>query len=174
LWGEFYRLSLNYFETFNLPVQFDIDLNLIHDRYREIQKSIHPDRFASATKVEQQQSLLKSTQVNEAYQALKNPLLRAKHLIGLHYDKEPAALPADFLGQQMEWEEELTEITGLKELASFQENIEMNLQNEINSLAQLLDQDKNWQAAQTSLNKLTFLSNLAAKTEALRFSKSEN
>ena len=90
-----------------------IDSDSLNKNYRLIQKSVHPDRFISATEVEKQQSLIKSTQVNDAYQTLKDPVKRAAYLIGLHYDQDETSLPPEFLMQQMEWEEELEECSCL-------------------------------------------------------------
>lgn len=172
--GELYHLSLNYYEIFNLPVEFNVDLKSLHERYGEIQKSIHPDRFAAATKLEQQHSLVKSTQVNEAYQTLKNNLLRAKYLIELNYKNDPLPLSSDFLMQQMEWEEELEEIKEIEPLIVFKENIKMNVQKETLKLSKLLDQDRNWEDAQISLGELKFLSNLLTKTTELSHTLSDN
>jgi molecular chaperone HscB len=172
--GELYRLSLNYFEIFNLPEQFDTNLKTLHERFSEIQKSVHPDRFASATKLEQQQSLLKSTKINEAYQTLKQPLLRAKYLIELHHQKDAAPLPTDFLMQQMEWEEELEDISELTALIAFEKNIEMTAQEETKRLAELIDQDKDWETAQGSLGKLKFLTALLNKASERLHVLSEN
>ena len=172
--GELYHLSLNYYEIFNIPTEFKIDLKNLHDRYGEIQKSIHPDRFTAATKVEKEQSLIKSTEINEAYQTLKNNLLRAKYLIGLHHENEPLPLSSAFLMQQMEWEEELEEIEGIEPLIVFKENIKMNVQTETTRLSKLLDQDKNWEEAQTSLGQLKFLTNLLKKTTELSYTFSDN
>ena len=172
--GELYHLSLNYYEIFNLPAEFDIDLKNLRERYGEIQKSIHPDRFAAATKVEQQQSLIKSTEINEAYQTLKNNLLRARYLIELHHKNEPSPLSSEFLMRQMEWEEELEEIKEIDPLIAFKENIKMNVQQETTRLSKLLDQDKNWEEAQTSLGQLKFLSNLLKKTTELSYTLSDN
>jgi molecular chaperone HscB len=38
---------MKYFELFAIPVQFDVDLDLINARYLELQKILHPDRHAS-------------------------------------------------------------------------------------------------------------------------------
>ena len=172
--GELYRLSLNYFEIFNLPEQFDTNLKTLHERFSEIQKSVHPDRFASATKLEQQQSLLKSTKINEAYQTLKQPLLRAKYLIELHHQKDAARSPTDFLMQQMEWEEELEDISELTALIAFEKNIEMTAQKETKRLAELIDHDKDWGMAQSCLGKLKFLTALLNKASERLHVLSEN
>ena len=73
-------MTKNYFEIFNLPEKFDIDLVLLQDNYREIQKKIHPDKFTTSTENEKIQSMIKSTQVNDAYLTMKLPL-KSQHMI---------------------------------------------------------------------------------------------
>jgi molecular chaperone HscB len=40
---------MNYFELYNLPEQFAIDLVKLKEHYQTLQKLTHPDRFASAS-----------------------------------------------------------------------------------------------------------------------------
>ena len=47
----------NYFEIFQLPVAFDLDVDELATRYRQLQASVHPDKFASATEHEKRLSL---------------------------------------------------------------------------------------------------------------------
>jgi len=103
-------LTQNYFELFNLPERFQLDLEILQENYRAIQKEIHPDRFATSSENEKVQSMIKSTQANDAYQTLKSPIRRAEYLLQLHgvniHDEKYTAVPQDFLMQQMEWREE--------------------------------------------------------------------
>ena len=98
-------MTQNYFELFNLPERFQLDLEILQENYRAIQKEIHPDRFATSSENEKVQSMIKSTQANDAYQTLKSPIKRAKYILSLHKSVEKITLPPDFLMQQMEWEE---------------------------------------------------------------------
>jgi len=81
-------VTQNYFELFNLPEKFQIDSLKLQKNYRTIQKEIHPDRFATSTENEKTQSMIKSTQVNDAYQTLKSPTKRAKYILSLHRSVE--------------------------------------------------------------------------------------
>ena len=65
-------------------MQFKIDLNRLQQSYRIIQAEIHPDKFVSASQIEKNESLKKSTEVNDAYQTLKNPIKRARYLIKIN------------------------------------------------------------------------------------------
>ncbi len=104
----------NHFELFGLPSDFIIDLSALSERYRQLQKVVHPDRFAQASDLEKRQSMQHSVQINEAYQTLKNPITRAQYLLslrGVHMDaqKETTSDTA-FLMEQMELREALEQI----------------------------------------------------------------
>ena len=97
---------------------------MLNHQYRTLQKTIHPDRFVNATDAEKKQSLQKSTQINDAYQVLKDPIKRASHIISLHQVLKENTLPPDFLMQQMEWEEEFETINDLEQVQLFSDKID--------------------------------------------------
>jgi molecular chaperone HscB len=153
-------LTQNFFETFNLPVLFNIDIDMLNHQYRTLQKTIHPDRFVNATDAEKKQSLQKSTQINDAYQVLKDPIKRASHIINLHQVFKENTLPPDFLMQQMEWEEELETINDLEQIQLFSDKIEEEKKILMELLAMDLDEKKDWESATNVIGKLKFITNL--------------
>ena len=104
-------MSQNFFTLLKLPEAFVIDLEKLDQNYQDIQKEIHPDRFALFDDETKLESIKKTAQVNDAYQTLKSPIRRAEYLLQLHgvniHDEKYTAVPQDFLMQQMEWREEL-------------------------------------------------------------------
>jgi molecular chaperone HscB len=70
----------NHFRLFGLPEQFALDLDDLSERYLRLRQTVHPDLYATAGEREKRLSLQASTQVNEAYQTLKDPLARARYL----------------------------------------------------------------------------------------------
>jgi len=88
-----------------------VDLAALEARYRELQREVHPDRFAAASPAEQRVSMQLATRVNEAYQTLKSPIARAGYLLELQgVDPEfetNTAMPPEFLAEQMERRERL-------------------------------------------------------------------
>ena len=85
-------MTQNYFELFNLPEKFQIDLEMLQENYRAIQKEIHPDRFATSSENEKVQSMIMSTQTNDGYETLKSPIKRAKYILSLHKSVEKITL----------------------------------------------------------------------------------
>ena len=157
-------MTQNYFELFNLPEKFQIDSVKLQENYRSIQKEIHPDRFATSTENEKVQSMIKSTQVNDAYQTLKSPTKRAKYILSLHKSVEKITLPPDFLMQQMEWEEHLEDIEkNNKELGQFKLAINKKYEEYSLMLSTQIDNDQNWNEAAITIDKLYFVEKLLHK-----------
>jgi|TARA_B100000767_G_scaffold40580_1_gene34296 molecular chaperone HscB len=157
-------LTQNYFELFNLPEKFQIDSVKLQENYRSIQKEIHPDRFATSTENEKTQSMIKSTQVNDAYQTLKSTTKRAKYILSLHKSVEKITLPPDFLMQQMEWEEHLEDIEkNNKELDQFKLAINKKYKEYSLLLSKQIDNDQNWNEAAITIDKLYFVEKLLHK-----------
>ena len=109
-------LTRNHFELFGLPVRFDVDVAGLTERYRELQRVVHPDRHASGTDQQRRLSMQGATLLNEALETLKDPLLRGRYLLRLRgvdpdaRDAQPMA--AHFLMEQMELRERLAELRG--------------------------------------------------------------
>jgi len=107
----------NYFSFFELPAKFDIDLPDLIKRYREIQRVVHPDKFASSPERERLQAVQYAAQVNDAFDILKSPLSRAIHLLrlnGVETEKNATISDPVFLMQQMEMRE-LLEVAATKQ-----------------------------------------------------------
>jgi len=103
--------SKNYFELFGMPVGFVLDTAELASRYRELQRVVHPDRYANATDQERRLSMQGATHINEAFQVLKDPIARARYLLllsGIDVDAEKHnTTDATFLMEQLELREEL-------------------------------------------------------------------
>ena len=108
-------LKQNYFELFGLEPGFEVDLSAIAESYRELQRAVHPDRFASASDQERLLSVQQAAHVNEAYQTLKSPLLRARYLLelqGIALNDTDTTMDPMFLMEQMELRESLAGVAG--------------------------------------------------------------
>ena len=157
-------MTQNYFELFNLPEKFQIDLEMLQENYRAIQKEIHPDRFATSSENEKVQSMIKSTQANDAFQTLKSPIKRAKYILSLHKSVEKITLPPDFLMQQMEWEEHFEAIEkNSSELTEFKSTINKKYKEYSLLISTQIDDDQNWSDAAISIDKLYFIEKLLQK-----------
>jgi len=107
-------ISKDYFDLFGLPVSYNVEIDKLAQCYRELQHSIHPDKFTTSSSQERRLSLQVTAQVNEAFQTLKNPMSRAKYLLGLrgiNPDQRDIAMNPEFLSEQIELRERLSEIS---------------------------------------------------------------
>ena len=104
-----------HFELFELPVSFNIDLSDLSQRYRELQRVVHPDKFVNASDRERLLSVEKAAAINEAYQVLKLPQRRARYMLELQSvsfdDEKDTALDPSFLMEQIELREALGELS---------------------------------------------------------------
>ena len=108
------NLTQNYFELFALPVTFDIDSQRLSENYRELQKRVHPDKFANASEQERRIAMQQASFINEAQQSLKDPVARASYLLTLHgvelnLEKETTS-DTMFLMEQLELRERLANV----------------------------------------------------------------
>lgn len=101
----------SFFDILNLPARFELNLKTLEQHYFAAQRQWHPDRFVGKTSEIREEAARKSMLINDAYDTLKNPLERAKHLLelqGTFIDDETNPPPA-LLMEIMELRERITE-----------------------------------------------------------------
>jgi molecular chaperone HscB len=84
----------DYFSVFNLPRTLNIDTGKLERAFYRLSRELHPDRFARAPKTEQEAALEKSSQLNDAYRTLKDPITRTQYLLeleGVKLEEQSAA-----------------------------------------------------------------------------------
>ena len=154
----------NYFDLFGLTASFSIDGETLQRSYRDIQSKVHPDRFAHAGDAERRASLQWTTRVNEAFQVLKNPVKRAKHLLELHgvdvAFETSTAMPPEFLMQQMELRESLEEAKTPASLDEMRKRLRQEKAQLQTQIGEAIDSRKDYTAAAGLVRKLQFLDRL--------------
>ena len=117
-------LNADFFTLLGLPRQFAVDQSALDSRFRELQREVHPDRFAAADDAARRASMMLATQINEAYQTLRSPLKRATYLLSLSGvdvgAESNTAMSPEFLMLQMEWREQVADARAEKDLAALQ------------------------------------------------------
>ena len=164
--------SLDYFALFGLPPRYRFDAEALDAAYHELQRSVHPDRFAAAGETERRVALQSSARVNEAYRALKDPVGRAQYLLSLRgvdaLAETNTALPESFLQRQLERREAIAEAQAagdrrgltalLRQVHADAAEIELDLARQLDS--------EQWLAARDAVRELRFLTKVAADIEA--------
>ena len=164
--------SRTYFELFDIPQQFAVDLPLLGERYRQLQKELHPDRFAGGTAQEQRLAVQYSGLVNEGYNTLRQPLTRAMYLLELAgmNAEEVSAQPVDggFLIEQMELREKLESLAGLVEKETVLEHLLTELGDDLEAHKKEFSsayEASNHQAAASACVKMQYLEKLLLEAE---------
>jgi|TARA_Y100000310_G_scaffold345064_1_gene461532 molecular chaperone HscB len=170
-------LQKNFFELFNLPVSFQIDPDLLAERYRAVQRSVHPDRYVNADKRELRLSLQYATLANEAVETLRSPLKRAiymLHLNGIDITQEDydGPLEDEFLLLQIGMREELQSMADEADPAALRK-----FRDEVDSITASLESDfvsrieekgeANLMKAERSVRKMQFMYKLKQEADRI-------
>ncbi len=166
---------MNYFALYNLPQQFDVDVAKLNHTYQALAQATHPDKFATASGSQKLMAVQKNAQVNDGYQVLKQPLLRAEHLLelrGITLNHEQKTMQdSAFLMQQMEWRERLECVAAqpdpLQELMALDDEILTHIKHQLASLQSNLDMQQSEADVKSAddVRKLKFLYKLRDEIE---------
>ncbi|MSQ63042.1 MAG: Fe-S protein assembly co-chaperone HscB [Betaproteobacteria bacterium] len=160
----------NHFELFGITPAYALDLAHLYSAYRNIQSKIHPDRYANAGDAERRASMQMTTQVNEAYRALKSPVQRAKYLLALNgVDvgfETNTAMPRDFLVEQMELREKLEEAKNSADLDFISRDLAVARREIENQIQEEIDCRHDFAAARDLVRKLMFLERFGEDIDA--------
>lgn len=163
-------MSPNHFDLFNLPETYVLDRERLDTAYRELQNTVHPDRFAAKSEAEQRVAMQWATQANEAYQTLKHPVNRGVYLLKLRgidaLDATDTKMAPAFLIQQMEWREAMDAARTARSVAALDSlGAELRLAHKAieAKLAVLLDQSQDNDGAREAVRQLRFMDKLIAE-----------
>ncbi|SJN57967.1 co-chaperone HscB [Vibrio ruber] len=163
---------MNYFELFGLPTQFELDGSLLSSQFRELQKSFHPDNFATASERERLAAVQKASEINDAYQTLKSDIRRAEYLLMLHdidlRSEQQTMQDPEFLMEQMLLREELETLESAadaqEQLIDFEGKVSKMYKIQLTVLKEQLAQSQ-WEAAADTVRKLKFIAKLRNEIE---------
>ena len=100
----------DHFHLFGLPRRYDIDEKSLHDSYIALSRHAHPDYHVEDAPEVQSLSMTVSSQVNQAFRTLSDPVRRAAYLLELLGGPSSAddkSVPEGFLETMMMMQEEL-------------------------------------------------------------------
>ena len=73
----------DYYALIGVPRGLNLSLDALQQRYYELSRKLHPDRFMQKPEAERQRALDMSSALNDAYRTLKDPIKRAQYLLAL-------------------------------------------------------------------------------------------
>ena len=154
-------LAANDFDLLQLPQQFNIDLRLLEQNWKALQRYAHPDMHAHADATAQRLSMQWSVRINEAYQRLKTPIKRAAYLcelkgVSIEADTN-TAMPTDFLMQQIEWREALDAATTPAAMDELHAEVKAYRKALLSECERCIDEFADFQQAATSVRSLMFV-----------------
>jgi molecular chaperone HscB len=137
---------VDYFTFFGLPYKLNLDTAQLEREFYGLSRHLHPDINAVNTSQEQQWSLEQSSQLNDAYRTLKDPISRTEYLLrlqGVHLEEQSKAateearrtgkakkqvVPPDLLEQVFELNMQLEEARMNRKMGEPDRNLERDLQ----------------------------------------------
>jgi molecular chaperone HscB len=108
----------DYFALFELPRKLWIEMSLLEQKFLQLSWKLHPDNFVNATAEERDMSLRRSSELNDAYRTLRDPVGRVEYLLALEgarvegQNKQQA--PPELLEEVFELNESLDELREAK------------------------------------------------------------
>ena len=164
---------MDYFTLFGLTPGYMVDTQQLATRYQELQRQFHPDKYASRPQAEQLLAVNQSATINQAWQTLRHPLLRAEYLLLLNgfdlANEQHTVRDTAFLMEQLELREELDSIeqsADITALEAFASKVTGMIQSRSTRMVQELD-GLQWEQAADTVRKLRFLDKLQHHIEQL-------
>jgi molecular chaperone HscB len=134
--------SLNYFAIFEMPRKLWIDMSSLERKFLQLSWKLHPDNFVNATDLERELSLKRSSELNDAYRTLRDPVARVEYLLAIEGARKEGEkkqqAPPELLEEVFELNESLDELreakssgSGLAAIRSRLESAEKNFQEKL-------------------------------------------
>lgn len=111
----------DYYALLGIPRSLNLSLEVLQNRFYELSRQLHPDRFMREPEAERQRALEMSSALNDAYRTLKDPIKRAQYVLsqeGFHIGEQRSKdVPPELLEEVFELNMALEEIRGGDESA---------------------------------------------------------
>lgn len=108
----------DYFAIFGLPRQLWIEMGELEQKFLQMSWKLHPDNFVNATEQERELSLKRSSELNDAYRTLRDPIARVEYLLAIEGERKEGEkkqqAPPELLEEVFELNESLDELREAK------------------------------------------------------------
>jgi len=151
--------SFDYFALFEIPKRLWIEMQGLEKKFLQLSWKLHPDNFVNATEMERELSLRRSSELNDAYRTLRDPVARVEYLLSVEGARKEGEhkqqAPPELLEEVFELNESLDELREAREsggdLAALKASLEAardNFQERLGEVdAQLQEAAREWDAA---------------------------
>ena len=149
----------DYFAMFDLSRKLWIEMGALEQKFLQLSWKLHPDNFTNATPEEREISLRRSSELNDAYRTLRDPVARVEYLLAIEgarvEGKNKQQAPPELLEEVFELNESLDELREAKtsggDIAALKhrlESAEKNFQGKLTEVdGELQVVAKEWDAA---------------------------
>jgi len=149
----------DYFAMFEIPRKLWIEMGELEKKFLQLSWKLHPDNYVNATPEEREISLKRSSELNDAYRTLREPVARVEYLLAVEgarvEGKNKQQAPAELLEEVFELNESLDELRDAKasgsDLTSLKGRLtaaEKNFQGKLTEVdGELQNLAKEWDAA---------------------------
>jgi molecular chaperone HscB len=114
--------TTDYFALFEMPRKLWIEMNALEQKFLQLSWKLHPDNFVNATETERELSLKRSSELNDAYRLLRDPVARVEYLLGIENMRKEGErkqqAPPELLEEVFELNESLDELREAKSSGS--------------------------------------------------------
>lgn len=144
---------MNYYELFHLPVQLDIDQADLKAQFLKLQQQYHPDRSE-----DKNAALIKSSEINQAYNTLFQVDSRADYLlklVGQNQGLDQSIHDFDFLQSALDLRERLDDAQSIEQLRELKQEINQHII-DLSQEFKTQYHAKTWDLAQETVKKLHF------------------
>jgi molecular chaperone HscB len=110
--------AVDYFALFEMPRKLWIEMTGLEQKFLQLSWKLHPDNFVNATETERELSLKRSSELNDAYRTLRDPVGRVEYLLGIEGARKEGEhkqqAPPELLEEVFELNESLEELREAK------------------------------------------------------------
>ena len=149
------------FALLGLPARFAIESEEIEEGWRRAIAMVHPDRFASRPVAERRVAEQWAGRINEAKEAIENPISRAVTLLKLRGvdvgTETDTKMDMQFLVQQMQWREAAESLISAQAKQALLEEIRSARADEVRLLTDVLDGNGDLAQARQAVRRLMFI-----------------
>jgi molecular chaperone HscB len=151
--------AVDYFALFEMPRKLWIEMSALEQKFLQLSWKLHPDNFVNATEQERELSLKHSSELNDAYRTLRDPVGRVEYLLAIEGARKEGEhkqqAPPELLEEVFELNESLDELreakasgSDLAALKSRIESAEKKFQQKLSKVdAELQSAAREWDAA---------------------------
>src|SRR5215467_1794467 len=101
-----------------MPRKLWIDMGALEQKFLQLSWKLHPDNFVSASEAERELSLKRSSELNDAYRTLRDPVARVEYLLSIEGERKEGEkkqqAPPELLEEVFELNESLDELREAK------------------------------------------------------------